>query len=67
MCKAITELIAEGKEEGRLEGKLETKKELVHSMHKNGICLEQIMKIASLSYAELESILSEQVCSAFSV
>ena len=71
MCKAITELIAEGKEEGRLEGrlegKLETKKELVHSMHQNGICLEQIMQIASLSFAELESILSEQVCSAFSV
>ena len=71
MCKAITELIAEGKEEGRLEGrlegKLETKKELVHSMYKNGVCLEQIMQIASLSFAELESILSEQVCSAFSV
>ena len=63
MCKAITELIAEGKEEGRLE----TKKELVHSMYKNGLCLEQIMQIASLSFAELESILSEQVCSAFSV
>ena len=71
MCKAITELIAEGKEEGRLEGrlegKLETKKELVYSMYKNGVCLEQIMQIASLSLAELESILSEQVCSAFSV
>ncbi len=60
MCKAITALIAEGKEEGRLEGRLETKHELVHSMHQNGISLEQIMQIASLSMAELNTILIEK-------
>ena len=61
MCRAITELIAEGREEGRLEGRLEgslkTRQELVRSMHANGVAREQILQIAALTMPELDAIL----------
>ena len=60
MCKAITELIAEGKEEGRLEGRLEVERELVRSMYTNGVERDHIMRIAALTESQLATLLGEE-------
>ncbi len=49
MCRAITELIAEGREEGRCD--------LIRAMYRKGMTKDMISEIASVTEAELERIL----------
>ena len=56
MCRAITELIAEGREEGREEGK----RDLIRAMYRNGMSKELLMEMASLSESELDRILCSE-------
>ena len=53
MCRAITELIAEGREEGREEGRCD----LIRAMYRKGMTKDVISEIASVSESELDKIL----------
>ena len=60
MCKAITELIEDGREEGRAEGKFEGKTEerieIAREMLKDKEPLEKIMKYSRLTREEVLSL-----------
>ena len=56
MCRAITELIAEGREEGRKEGRYD----LIRAMYRKGLNREMILSISDISEGELAAILKEE-------
>ena len=58
MCKAITDLILDGKKEGQLEGKLEERRQIIRALFKNGADRDFVLKVVSITESELNDILA---------
>lgn len=64
MCKAILDMIEDGKEEGKIEGKIEgsdcKEKEIVLNMHSNKILPKEIAQLTGVPLEKVNEIIQHQ-------